>query len=147
LHKLLPSASLITIVASGIEQLKLLVLQVLASFVVLFDLHQNLLLLVLVGPHDPLNCLPFNLAVQIHLFLLKQQIVLPFLRGLSQLFLLGSASPLDPVLALTLSLHILSHHVPDVFLSLLGFEAFLLMLSLLFKFLLLHALLSRSLPC
>ena len=64
--------------------------------------------------------------------------MLALFRGFSQLLLLGFASPLDSVLALTLSLHVLVHHVADVLLSLLGFQAFLLVLFLFLEFLLLH---------
>lgn len=64
--------------------------------------------------------------------------MLALLRGFSQLLLLGFAGPLDSVLALTLSLHVLIHHVADVLLTLLSFQAFLLVLFLLLEFLLLH---------
>jgi hypothetical protein len=57
--------------------------------------------------------------------------MLTLLRGFSQFLLLRFAGPLDSVLALTLSLHVLVHHVADVLLTLLGFQAFLLVLFLL----------------
>jgi len=64
--------------------------------------------------------------------------VLALLRDFSKFLLLGFAGPLDSVFALTLSLYVLVHHVADVLFTLLGFQAFLLMLFLLLEFLLLH---------
>lgn len=55
LHGLLLLGGVVTGLASGLQQLHLLGLEALAPVVVLLDLHEDLVLVVLVGAHDPLD--------------------------------------------------------------------------------------------
>lgn len=73
LHGFLHSASLVPLIAPLVDHLQLLLPQTFAAVVVPLDLHKNLVLLVVVGAHDPLNDPSFLVSVLVQDFLLDHK--------------------------------------------------------------------------
>lgn len=98
LHELLIPACLVAVVSARLQQSKLLLAQLLTSFVVLCNLAHNLLLLVLVCTHNALNSVQLLLSGKILLLLLKCQIVMTTFGLLLKLDFLLVANSLNPAL-------------------------------------------------
>lgn len=71
LNVLFKPAGFVSIVASGLQQFNFLLSQDLASLIVFLNFTQNLILLVLISPHDPFDSLPLLQPVLIKLNLLQ----------------------------------------------------------------------------
>lgn len=126
LHGFLLLRCVVACLSSGLEQLELLVLQTLAALVVLLDLHQDLVLVVLVGAHDSLHRFLALVAFEPVALLLEHEVVHAALSGLLDFEILLVALAFDLVDAAALVLSHLRAHLCDVCLSLLVLDALLL---------------------